>query len=189
MFDGSGVRRCGAFVAIAVLTLGCAKNEVDAPPVNAAITNQAATPGTEPDMPYHVACDGPSEDLAVLGAVCGADTNDLDWTKTDGPGMAMAVGSIGGPMFMVYARSGYPSDYQADMSDRLGYSAYFVSLGRTGGDEALLNEWKSGEPVVAGSVLTFDARFVACSEGWSGEGSFVFRSTTVSFAWMAIEPC
>jgi len=137
-----------------------------------------------------VTCDGPDADLALLDGICGTKTDFLDWSKTDAPaGMATWVGPRSGPLFLLFNRlDREPSDSE-DVSGELRYSAYFVNKGFGDDSVETLEQWHEGEGVRSGTVITFAARFVACSMSWEGEGIFVWRSTTISFAWTAAQPC
>lgn len=179
-----------ALVALALGALGCS-DEVDAPPVNAAIKNEARplVPGCFM-LPFEVTCDGPAEDLALLDGVCGAKTDFLEWSSTDAPaGMATWIGPRSGPLLLLFNRLEREPSEAENVAGELRYSAYFVKKGF--GDDIVetLEQWHDGERIKSGSVVTFAARFVACSMSWEGEGTFLFRSTTIEFSWTAAEPC
>jgi hypothetical protein len=187
---GLGSAALVAPMLLALAALGCS-DDVDAPPVNASIHNEARplVPGCY-TLPFEVICDGPAEELALLDGVCGAKTDFLDWSRTDAPaGMGTWIGPRNGPLFLLFNRLEREPGEQEDVAEELRYSAYFVNRGFSDDIVETLEQWHAGEGVKSGSVITFAARFVACSMSWEGEGTFRWRSTTIEFAWTAAEPC
>jgi len=187
---GLGSAALVALMAPALAVLGCS-DDVDAPPANASIHNEARalTPGCF-TRPFEVMCDGPEDELARLDGVCGAKTDFLEWSGTDAPaGMATWIGPRNGPLFLLFNRLEREPNENENVAKELHYSAFFVNEGFADDLVATLEQWHAGEPVRSGTVVTFAARFVACSMSWEGEGTFRWRSTTLAFAWTAAEPC
>lgn len=181
--------RAALLNALVSLMAGCGAGEASAPPVNPRISNQAADPDV-PTLPYEVSCDGPEDELRVLGGICGTKTEVIDWTPTDAPtGMGMAIGPADGPYLMVFGRVEREVEPGDDVSAELGYSAYFVKRGPAGNSVATLEQWSKGEPITSGSLITYRARVGACSPGWMGEGTLLWRTTTFSLAWWSGLPC
>jgi len=179
-----------ALMALALGALGCS-DDVDAPPVNTSITNQAMplAPGCF-KLPFEVTCDGPADELALLDGVCGAKTDFLEWSGTDAPaGMATWIGPRNGPLFLLYNRLEREPGEKEDVAKELRYSAFFVNQGFSDDAVATLEQWREGESVKSGEVITFAARFVECRMSWEGEGVFQWRNTSIAFAWTASEPC
>jgi len=172
-------------------TVGCGDDEVESPPMNSSITNEARP--LEPGcftLPFEVSCDGPEDELALLDGICGAKTDFLDWSKTDAPaGMATWIGPRKGPLLLVFNRLDREPDAGENVAKELSYAAYFVRRGTADDDVETLNQWHDGEPVKSGSVVTFAAHFVACNMSWEAEAVFHWRSTTIAFAWTAAEGC
>lgn len=176
-------------LALGTLTAGCGDDEANAPPVNPHITNQAGDPDA-PTLPYVVSCDGPEEELGRLKGICGTKTEVIPWTPTDAPtGMGMAIGPADGPYLMLFGRVEHEVASGADVSAELGYSAYVVDRGPAENSVATLEQWSKGEPITSGSLITYQARVGACSPGWMGQGTLLWRSTTFSLAWWSGLPC
>jgi hypothetical protein len=180
-----------ALVALVLCTAACGADEVESPPMNTAITNEARP--LEPGcftLPFEVACNGPDDELALLDGVCGAKTDFLSWSATDAPaGMAMWVGPRKGPLFLVFNRLDREPSATENVARELRYAAYFVRRGMADDVVDTLEQWREGEPVKSGSVITFDAHFEACRMSWEALGVFLWRSTTIAFSWTAAHPC
>jgi hypothetical protein len=190
------MRRVRALDSLALVALGlsaaaCGEDAVESPPMNAAISNEARP--LEPGcftLPFEVRCDGPADELALLDGICGAKTDFLSWSATDAPaGMATWVGPRKGPLLLVFNRVDREPSATENVAKELRYAAYFVRQGMADDVVDTLEQWHTGEPVKSGSVITFDAHFVACRMSWEAEGVFLWRSTTLSFAWTAAQPC
>ncbi len=159
--------------------------------MNRAIENQAQPrePG-KPTLPYEVRCVGPEDELRLLGGVCGAPTLYLGWVRTDAPGgMGTSIGPLDGPFLMLFNRVERDPPPGENVAAELKYAAYFVQRGPGENSVDTLDQWKDGEAVRSGSLVTYRASFGACSESWVGEGSLLWRSTTLTFAWSALLPC
>lgn len=178
--------RTGTVVVVAMLS-GCfsPSSEVAAPPVNPGISNVAGMV----TMPFRVDCAGPANELAMLGTLCGTVTNSAFWTGTDAPaGMAMSLGPEGGPWLLVYNRlESEPGD--GNVAADAKYSAFVLLSGGGDSTNARLGGWTKGERVAAGSVTSQLVRFQACSFNWVAQGTFTWRSTTISVAWSAANAC
>jgi hypothetical protein len=187
-----GARTRTPTALIAFSLLGCSNgcsDQVDSPPMNSAITNQAGA--SLPDqLSFTVTCEGPDDELTILGGICGAKTDFLGWSSTDAQsGMGMWVGPTDGPLFMVFNRLDYEPPASKNVAAELQYAAYLVRKGMADDAVATLDQWSDGEPVTSGAVTTYDARFTACVDSWVAEGTFLWRSTTPSFAWRAAQGC
>lgn len=181
--------RFALIMGLLPLMAGCADDEANAPPANPHITNQAGDPDA-PTLPYVVSCDGPEEELKMLGGICGTKTEVIPWTPTDAPtGRGMAIGPADGPYLMVFGRVEHEVAPGDDAFAELAYSAYFVNRGRAENSVATLELWSKGEPVTSGALITYQARVGACSPNWMGEGTLLWRTTTISLAWWSALPC
>jgi len=171
---------------LAVLTLitllsGCIGNsEVSSPPANDAIHT---TTGTLTALPT-VECDGPSDEVALLGELCGMEVWPTGWLPTHRGGFAADIGPDGGPFILIFAD---PVDSSGSLASRLRYSVYIqqnvTSLGYAQG-------WRSAEPVTDGAVTTDHAEHVGCSgDTWTGQGEVLWRNTTVRFSWSGALGC
>lgn len=182
------VRICRVAV-VSLIIVGCADSDVIySPPVNPAISNIEGIGMAT--LPLRVDCEGPAEDLAVLGGICGNRTDNLGWWKTDAPaGMALWIGPQSGPLILLYNWLGYEPDYRKNVAGEVQYSAYVLREGAPeSGFSSTLNAWDRAESVTNGDVITYWARF-SCSGSWYGEGTFQWRSTTLKFAWLAGKGC
>ena len=190
------MRRLHAFEPVAALllglfALGCGDDQVESPPMNESITNKAhpLEPGCF-TYQFEVRCDGPADELAVLDGICGAKTDFLNWAATDAPaGMGTWIGPRKGPLFLVFNRMDREPAASENVATELRYAAYFVPHGMADDIVTTLNQWREGEPVKSGTVTTFAAQFLDCKMSWEAEGKFLWRSTTIAFAWTAAKPC
>jgi hypothetical protein len=180
-----------AMVTLGLCAVACGADEVESPPMNGSITNEARPlePGCF-SLPFEVSCEGPADELALLDGVCGAKTDFLSWSATDAPaGMATWIGPRKGPLFLVFNRLDREPAASENVAKELRYAAYFVRDGMADDVVATLEQWREGEPVKSGSVITFDAHFIACNMSWEAEGVFHWRSTSIAFAWTAAQGC
>jgi hypothetical protein len=169
-----------------LLLTGACADKVDSPPMNANISNTAG----DVTLPLEVQCEGAPDDISQLGSLCGAKTMDLDWSDTDAPaGMATDVGSAQGPLLLIYDRLGYDPGSARNVAGELAYAAFISLRGSAKDSTTTLEEWKHAEPVTSGTVVTNEARFVACNESWYAQGTFTWRSVTLSLAWVAGQAC
>jgi hypothetical protein len=161
--------------------------------MNAAIENQPGTfgPSVNRELAFVVSCDGPADELRALGALCGARTDELGLSFTDAPsGMGLWIGPHDGPLFLLFNRLDHRAPApDIDESDEVEYAAYVVYHGWAGNEVDTLGQWRDGESVSSGSVTTYGVTFGGCSASWGGSGSFLWRSTTLSFYWSANYPC
>jgi hypothetical protein len=178
----------GAVLSSAPSCVANQHDEVAQPPANAAIETQKGELNESFfDHSFEVICSGPPEELAILGGVCGAKTRGLPAWETDAPyGAGAWIGTRSGPLFMVFAELPEGAGGEGD----LRYAAFVVRRGAAENTAETLEQWKQGEPIVSGSVTTYEIRFdEACSDSWYAEGSFLWRSTMISFAWVAGMGC
>lgn len=174
----------GSVGLLCALLTGCltSVDDVPAPPANAAISNAAGSV----TLPSRIECDGPAEELALLGKLCGAKTVLAAWMGTDAAmGMSTALGPPEGPVVLLYNRLERDPG-RANVAGEVKYSAY-VLLSVGSGD--VLRSWSRAEPVSSGQVTSQLVRFEACSASWIAEGTFTWRSTTLRFSWGASRPC
>jgi hypothetical protein len=171
-----------------VFGVGCDSSRVNAPPVNTAISNTAGSV----TLPFTVQCDGPADEVALLGGICGSGTSGLEWFLTDAPsGMATMIGPGSGPFFLLYDRVDHDPSVSANVAGQAHYAA-FVFLQQEPSEaspETILDGWIGAEAVSSGAVVTQQVDFLACGGGWLGQGSFVWRTTKLTFAWSASELC
>lgn len=174
----------GSVVLLCAALGGCFNpaDDVPAPPPNAAISNTAGSV----TLPSRIDCDGPADELALLGKLCGAATPGAVWKGTDAKkGMSTALGPEEGPRLLIYNqlnRDPGATNVAADVQ----YSAYVLLS--AGSDDAL-RSWPRAEPVSAGQVTSELVKFEACSISWFAEGTFTWRSTTLRLSWGAARPC
>jgi len=171
-------------VLYATLLTGCLipDDDVPAPPANPAISNVAGSV----TLPSRIECDGPAEELALLGKLCGASTAEVAWMGTDAEkGMSTALGPPDGPVLLVYNRLDRDPG-RANVAAEVKYSAYVLL---SVGSDDVLRSWSRAEPVSSGQVTSQLVTFQACSVTWSAEGTFAWRSTTLRLSWGAMRPC
>ena len=157
-------------------------DDVPAPPANPAISNAAGSV----TLPSRIECDGPAEELALLGKLCGTETALGTWMGTDAEkGMSTAFGSPEGPVLLLYNRLERDPG-SANVAGEVKYSAYVLLSVRS---DDVLRSWSRAEPVSSGQVTSQLVRFEACSASWFAEGTFTWRSTTLRLAWGASRPC
>jgi hypothetical protein len=171
----------------AIAVVGCAPvDDVPAPPANPAIVNTAGST----TLPARIECDGPAEELALLGALCGSTTSLVGWRGTDAEkGMAMAVGpEHGGPLLLVYNRLDRDPGL-VNVAAEVKYSAFVLLSPADRDSTATLGEWPKAESVSAGQVTSQLVKFEACSDSWIAEGTFTWRSTQVRLSWAAARGC
>lgn len=183
--------RAGVLGALGLLLVGCGDEQAEAPPANPRIENEAKDlPLDVSALPFEVTCQGPAEELKLLGAVCGTQTHDLGWWPTDAPGgMGMYIGPVGGPYLMLFGRVEYRPPSNKNVAAELKYAAFLVNRGAADDSAETLNQWRKGEPMSSGALVTYQAYIGACSPGWMGEGTLQWRSTTLSLAWWSGLPC
>ena len=182
------VTLCTLTVASAALP-GCSERDgVTPPPVNAAIDHEAG-PG---DGEFVVACDGPDDELALLGDLCGrAAQINMRFLDLDGDDRG-----VGGHLasdrahFLLFART---VDAPADqpLAAALEYSAYvLLDPDASASYDAALERWREAEAVTSGEVRTEAASsFDTCDGSWVGQGSFVWRETTITVRWQGYVSC
>jgi hypothetical protein len=171
-------------VLCATMLVGCINpsDDIPAPPPNADIANTAGSV----TLPSRIDCDGPDDELALLGKLCGAATPDAVWIGTDAKkGMSTALGPERGPRLLIYNQLDRDPG-GANVAAEVKYSAYVLLS--VGSDDAL-RSWSRAEPVSAGQVTTELVKFEACSISWFAEGTFTWRSTTLRLSWGAARPC
>lgn len=152
---------------------------VSSPPPNASISVAIGTL----TLPTRVECEGPAEELALLGDICGAATGTLALRETTGGGFRVVVGGSTGPYLLIYAD---PSDEAGTFAERLQYAA-FVQMEVD--DEGRPKPWREAEPVAEGVVITEYAEpGYAGYEWWRAQGEFLWRHTTIRLAWRAHVP-
>jgi len=185
-------RRTGTLVGLEILVgvamlSGCfsSPDEVAAPPVNPGIANVAGMV----TMPFRVDCAGPANEVALLGSLCGSVTISAAWRRTDAPdGMAMSLGPGAGPSLLLYNRLDSEAG-DGNVAANAKYSAYVLLSASSDSPNAKLDGWPNGEPVTTGTVTSQLVQFQACSSTWIAEGTFSWRSTTISVAWSAANAC
>jgi hypothetical protein len=139
-------------------------------------------------LPYIVECDGPTDELEVLGDLCGSPSGDLYRLETRGHGFATMVGPDEGPLLLIFAESTGEAD---DLPETLGYAAYIRLDGYLEeGGYAAMQSWRDAIPVTEGAVVTRTAEPASCSPlEWIGQGELLFRNTTLTLAWSAGGAC
>lgn len=176
----------------ALLLAGCAFDQelVDAPPINTRITSELGTPANLDQ----VQCEGPDQELALLGSLCGAQPTNLSWTRTNAPGagMAMTVGANGGPLLIIFNEVPRNPDYREDVADEVSHAAYVALKSERDPESSVarLNQWRDGEPVESGAVVVDGVQFDACSgASWVASGSFRWRTTDIALSWVSGSGC
>lgn len=174
----------------ALLLAACSQEVVDAPPSNPRITSEQGTPMNLDQ----VQCEGPEQELALLGSLCGASAMNRGWSGTDAPGagMAMAVGEDGGPLLIIFNEVQRTPDYRDNVADEVSHAAYVVLEAARDPESSVarLNQWRDGEPVASGAVVVGNVQFDACSgDSWRASASFRWRSTDVALSWVSGSGC
>lgn len=154
---------------------------VDAPSSNAAITVTSAAS----DRPYGIECDGPPDEVALLGALCGTELRGYGdpssaITNVDGYGMGTRIApNDGGTGEAIYIFAEAP---EASMSD-VSYAAYVAVFGTRGGT---VEDWVYAEPVSEGEVAHESWTFDACTANpWAADATLLWRSTTIRVRFLA----
>lgn len=139
-------------------------------------------------------CVGPADEVAMLGSLCtriGSNevptlhAGDLSLTiRADGGYEAMAPYAV--VIFGYYGDGVVTSDHAADIR----YAAFLVpapSPSVTGSewDHQAYARWQQGDPLT-GAIRTYQARVEAAgTDTFSGIATFVWRNTTITFAFFA----
>jgi hypothetical protein len=174
----------------ALLLAACSDELVDAPPINTQIASEPGTPATL----EKVQCDGPDQELALLGSLCGAPTLDLGWSMTSAPGagMATSVGEDGAPLLIIFNEVKRSPGSQDNVAGEVSHAAYIVldSVREPESSVARLNQWSDGEAVESGAVVVENVQFDACSSSsWRASAGFRWRSSEIALSWTSGRGC
>lgn len=163
-----------------------------------------ATPGEaddlgEPDArERRVQCDGPAEEIALLGAIC-SSTSHTGYLYLDQDDGSTGVGVSlpdrwevsSGARLLLYGLVDVPSrDWTDDRSASMTYAAYvLLDPSDIEADDPLLAHWGDAEPITEGTVVTEVATGDPCGFGWTGSAELLWRNTTIRVSWEGSHGC
>lgn len=139
-------------------------------------------------------CTGPADEVAMLGSLCTrVGSNDVPTLHAGDLSLTIRADSgheVMSPytvvIFGYYGDGVVTSDHAADIR----YAAFLVpspspSITGTEWDHQAFAHWEQGDPLT-GSIQTYQARVVAAgTDTFSGIATFVWRNTTITFAFFA----
>lgn len=143
-----------------------------------------------------VSCDGPEDELALLGSLCGAPASHISWNAHVGDQSIALRGSDGGPALLVIGfHTEELPDGEYDHTADIRYAAYVVleppaAIEDNGWESTrqLMRSWPEGE-ALTGTVATERAVATACGTDFVGSAIFLWRETTITVPWSAALPC
>lgn len=177
--------------SLIVLLSACSTQDyVEAPPVNDSFLLETG----ESEGPLAVQCEGPDDELQLLGSLCGSDELFLGWSRTDvsGAGMATSVGQDGGAQLIIFNEIERSPDYRDNVASEVVYSAYVVleTSSTPSSSVARLDQWSEGEAVAGGNVITESVVYDSCiGSSWVASGTFTWRNTEITLSWDAAAGC
>lgn len=158
------------------------------------ISTSVAPEGTS-GSPSTVSCDGPEDELALLGSLCGSSQPSPTWNGHVGDQSIAFRGTDGGAALLVlgYHTQELP-DGERDHAADIRYAAYLVldppwdDTNHWESTRRLMRAWPEGE-ALTGEVVTERAVASACSTNFMGSATFLWRETTITVTWAAALPC
>lgn len=146
--------------------IGSGPDPVAPPAANAAIV-QSSVPLFDSAEVTTVECDGPADEVALLGGLCGADAFTASgYPLSGGWGRETDLGNL--ELYVM----GDPEDFST-----LEFAAFVTPSGG------------SREPVTEGSVHVTMASNTACSSSFTATATFLWRGTTIRVPWSSTVPC
>jgi hypothetical protein len=144
-----------------------------------------------------VTCEGPDDQVAMLGSLCGFDGGYWSWNAHVGdqstyfghPETTDAVLLLMG--FYTEQLPEHDYDHTADI--RYAASLVLDPPAPVEGDgwqseRTLMRSWTEGE-ALTGEIVTRRAVGTACGTDFIGHGVLVWRDTTITLSWISALPC
>ena len=165
-----------------ILAVGCNKGPEPNPDIETHVGNLDEAPGCgyTDATSVSVTCNGPADELAELGDLCGFQSEPIVFKNKPTDGVVL-MGPPNGPMLMVY---GIVPDTDHDRTEEIRYAVY---LNLDPGSEPEM-EWEDGD-ALDGSMTTYRALLHACTVcNYRASGTLRWRNTTLTFHFGASGP-
>lgn len=141
-----------------------------------------------------VTCDGPADQIAMLGSLCDYSSSSVSWNAHVGD-QSISLGGADATLLVLGFHTQNLPDGEYDHTNDIRYAAYVVldppaAIDGNGweSERQTMRAWAQGE-ALSGEIVTQRAVATACGYDFVGSGTLVWRDTTLTIRWAAVVPC